>query len=124
MIKLTQLETQIVKTLIDQLYAEPGFSDVDAYDISELADIPTKAVRGALGSLSQKGIIHIDSTETFGSKSYQLIYLSSDHWYLHPQWKNEREWQPEEIMVVPGLEDTALRRPDLHGSGFFVFALS
>ena len=34
MIKLTQLETQVLKSLINGLYAEAGFSDVDAKDIA------------------------------------------------------------------------------------------
>ena len=50
MIKLTQLETQVLKSLINGLYAEAGFSDVDAKDIASDIKVDTKSVRGALDS--------------------------------------------------------------------------
>jgi hypothetical protein len=49
-IELTELETKTLNTFVSCLYAEPGFSDVDAKDISESLNISTKVIRGALGS--------------------------------------------------------------------------
>ena len=100
MIKLTQLETQVLKELISELYAEPGFSDVDANDIAQSINLSSKIIRGVLGSLSQKGIIDIEATDTYGSESYQIIYLNYNHWYLHPEWKNEQEWPSEKMTVT------------------------
>jgi hypothetical protein len=86
---LTELETRVLETLIDGLYAEPGFSDIDAHDIARSTGISTKSIRGALSSLVKKGIIHLDETDTFGApEQYVLIYLNPDYWYLHPEWKN------------------------------------
>ena len=99
MIKLTQLEAQVLKSLINGLYAEAGFSDVDAKDIAEWINTPIKSVRGAVGSLVKKGIIQIDETDNFGEEQFQIIYLNSNHYYLHPEWKNEREWNANEILV-------------------------
>jgi predicted transcriptional regulator len=98
-IELTQLETQVLKSLISKLYAEAGFSDVDAKDIANDINVSIKSVRGALGSLVKKRIIDIESTNTSCAEQYELIYLSPAHYYLHPEWKNEREWNNDEILI-------------------------
>jgi predicted transcriptional regulator len=95
MIELTQLEAQTLKNLIDSLYAEAGFSDVDARDISDNTKVDIKSVRGALGSLVKKGIINIEDN----GAGFEIIYLNSNHYYLHPEWKNEREWNENEILI-------------------------
>ena len=84
-LNLTQLESQVLGSLISQLYAEAGFSDVDAKDIAQHIKVDIKSVRGSLGSLVRKGIVGIDGNDS----GYQIIYLNQDYWYLHPQWKNE-----------------------------------
>jgi hypothetical protein len=90
-LSLTDLETKVLETLIDGLYAEPGFSDVDAHDIARSTEISTKSIRGALGSLVKKGIVHLQETDSYGApEQYVIIYLNQDHWYLHPEWKNEQ----------------------------------
>ena len=100
MIKLTQLEAQVLESLINGLYAEAGFSDVDAKDIAEWINKPIKSVRGALGSLVKKGIVQIEETDSWGSAdAYMIIYLNPDHYYLHPKWYKEREWNTNEILV-------------------------
>jgi len=101
MIELTQLEAQVLKSLISGLYAEAGFSDVDAKDIAEWINTPIKSVRGALGSLVKKGIVQIEETDKWNSAdtTYMIIYLNPDHYYLHPEWKNEREWNENEILI-------------------------
>ena len=84
-LNLTPLETQTLESLISLLYAEAGFSDVDAKDISDDTGIPMRSIRGVLSSLVQKRIISIDEN----GAGFQLIYLNPDFWYLHPQWKDE-----------------------------------
>ena len=84
--KFTDLETQVIESLVSQLYAEPGFSDVDAKDISrDITTLPTKIIRGVLGSLVKKGVITVDTNDS----GYDIIYLNQSHWYLHPEWKKE-----------------------------------
>ena len=34
-VELTELELKVMESYVSMLYAEPGFSDVDAKDISE-----------------------------------------------------------------------------------------
>ena len=93
-LQLTELETKVLENLIDSLYAEPGFSDVDAKDISHLTGIPTKSIRGVLSSLVKKGIVHLEETDTFNApEQFVLIYLMDSHWYLHPEWKEEYDSQ-------------------------------
>ena len=84
-LNLTQLEEQVLVSLISQLYAEAGYSDVDAKDIAQHIKVDIKSVRGALGSLVRKDIIDIDGNDS----GYQIIYLNRAYWTLHPQWKNE-----------------------------------
>ena len=78
---LTEMESQCLQALIDGLYAEAGFSDVDAKDISNVTKIPIKSVRGVLSNLVQKGFIQIDDNDA----GYMIIYLREEHYNLHSQ---------------------------------------
>ena len=84
---LTPLETQTLNALIDGLYAEPGFSDVDANDLSAETGIPTKTIRGVLSSLVKRGIVELVPTDTYGAQRYVIVYLRKEYWDLHPNWK-------------------------------------
>lgn len=87
---LTELESFALQSLINGLYAEPHFSDIDANDISHSTKIPNKSLRGVLSSLIKKGYIFIDD---YGSgANIPLIYLIIDKWYLHKEWKNSYEY--------------------------------
>ena len=88
-LNLTELEEQFLSALIDELYAEAGFSDVDINEISKETGVSTKILRGVQSSLVRKGIIDIYEN----SAGYQIIYLDRSYWYLHPEWKDEvKEW--------------------------------
>ena len=76
MTQFTELEQKVLESLIDNLYAEPGFSDVDATDLSEWTGIPTKQVRGVLSSLIKKGVVTLDETDTYGAQKYVIVYLA------------------------------------------------
>jgi DNA-binding transcriptional regulator LsrR (DeoR family) len=85
-IELTELESKTLTTLVDCLYAEPGFSDVDAKDISECLNISTKVIRGALGSLVKKGVVTINTNDS----GYDIIDLNTKYWYLvNEEWAEE-----------------------------------
>ena len=84
-LQLTALENQVMHSFISLLYAEPGFSDIDAHDLARDTKIPTRSIRGVLSSLVQKGIISIDEN----GADYQIVYLNPSHWHLHPEWKEE-----------------------------------
>lgn len=88
-LNLTELETQVLTKLIDGLYAEAGFSDVDANDLSKWTGIPMKSIRGVIGSLIKKDIIWVED-----NGEYVIIYLHVGFWYLHPNpsWKEEAEY--------------------------------
>jgi len=84
-LNLTTLEQKALTKLINGLYAEPGFSDMDASDlVSEGMDI--YQVRGVLGSLQKKGIVYVQEPNDGG---YKIIDLNEGYWYLHPHWKDE-----------------------------------
>jgi len=79
---LTLMEAKVLDSLISMLYAEEGFSDVDANDLSQDTGIPTRSIRGVLSSLVQKGYVSIEDN----GAGFQIVYLSSDKYHLHPRW--------------------------------------
>ena len=88
--KFTDLETQVIESLVSHLYAEPGFSDVDAKDIARDINVDIKSVCGAVGSLVKKGVVTICETDTWGVlEQFQIIYLNESHYHLHPDWCTE-----------------------------------
>jgi sugar-specific transcriptional regulator TrmB len=94
LINLTEMEKQVLNALIDGLYAEAGFSDVDADDLSKATEIPTKSIRGVLGSLSKKGIIF---TDEINNGEYVIVYLHESHYGLVPRWAIEENIEAIEI---------------------------
>jgi predicted transcriptional regulator len=85
-LNLTELESKVLESFVLSLYAEPGFSDVDANDISSDLGISTKVIRGALGSLVKKGIVTIDTNDS----GYDIIYLNTSYWHLvNENWAEE-----------------------------------
>lgn len=87
---LTVLEKQTLQVIIDGLYAEPGFSDMDVNDLVRPVGKSSRVLRGVLSSLIKKGFIFID--DSCSSGNYQLIYLSESKYYLHPSWKTDIPW--------------------------------
>lgn len=83
---LTEMESQCLQALINNLYAEAGFSDVDAKDISNVTKLPIKQVRGVLANLVKKGIVEIDDPGC----GFQIIYLKPEWYHLHSE-----EWVEE-----------------------------
>jgi hypothetical protein len=86
------MENQVLSNLIENLYAEPGFSDHSPQDISRETKIPMKSLRGVLGSLSKKGYIFIHDKEYHGSEM-DIVYLSENFYHLHPQWKDDYPYE-------------------------------
>jgi hypothetical protein len=85
-LNLTELESKTLTSFIGGLYAEPGFSDVDANDIASDLGISTKIIRGALGSLVKKGIVSLDENDS----GYVIIYLNTKYWPLvNENWAEE-----------------------------------
>jgi transcription initiation factor IIE alpha subunit len=91
---VTELEKTVLESLISQLYAEPGFSDVDAKDIANDTGIETRIIRGVLSSLVKKGIVQLEATNTYGAnEQFVIIYLKKEYWGLHPEWSAEAGFQ-------------------------------
>jgi hypothetical protein len=85
-LNLTELESKVLESFIGGLYAEPGFSDVDAKDIASDLGISTKIIRGALGSLVKKDIVSLDENDS----GYVIIYLNTKYWPLvNENWAEE-----------------------------------
>jgi predicted transcriptional regulator len=87
-LNLTALEVQVLESFISQLYAEAGYSDVDVSDLVKKTGIPSKTLRGVLGSLVKKEIVSVDKNA--GGCGYDIIYLKEEFWYLHSEdWASE-----------------------------------
>jgi DNA-binding IclR family transcriptional regulator len=85
-LNLTELESLTLTAFIGGLYAEPGFSDVDVNDLSSVLGIPTKVLRGVLGSLVKKGIVSVDEN----GGGYDIIHMREKYWYLvNEEWASE-----------------------------------
>jgi sugar-specific transcriptional regulator TrmB len=84
---LTSLELKVLTSLIHMLYAEAGFTDVDANDLSRESGIPIKQIRGVISSLVKKNIIFVDESD--GPTKYWLIHLRREYWNLHSEWIKE-----------------------------------
>lgn len=85
-LNLTVMEKATLEALIECLYAEPGFTDVEVKDLSEHTKIPLNKIRGVISSLVQKEIVFVYE-ENVNLQKYRFINLSSEYWYLHPEWK-------------------------------------
>ena len=92
---LTTLEQTVLAAFINGLYAEAGFSDVDAHDLTRATGIPTRSIRGILSSLIKKDYIWIDGNDS----GYQIIYLCESRYHLHPKWRNDSPYynNPENL---------------------------
>lgn len=103
-VTFTKLEAAVLRSLVDQLYAEPGFSDVDAGDISADTDIGLQAVGGVLTALTNKGVLFVEElsprTGHLGlgenGQGVSIIYLTDLGEQFHARWAEERgvEWFP------------------------------
>lgn len=83
---ITQLECQCLEAIINDLYAEVGFSDIDATDVAARVGLDIKTVRGVLGSLDKKGFIDVSDANDSG---FKIIYLCTQHYNLHEAWAEE-----------------------------------
>jgi hypothetical protein len=104
---LTVMEKQTLQSFIDDLYAEPGFSDVSPQDLSRRTGIPMKSLRGVLGSLVQKGYIWIADGRDMGIEC-DIVYLSESKYYLHYQWQAATPWPSEDNKTYGQLHNESL----------------
>ena len=82
----TDLEFKVLTCLIDNLYAEPGFSDYGVNDLALKLGMGTDTVKGVIGSLCKKQICYV------GESDFEdIVYLDRGYWFLHPEWCDEVE---------------------------------
>ena len=86
-LNLTELETTVLTSFINHLYAEQGFSDVEAIDLARWTKTDIKIVRGVLSSLIKKGLVYIFQQQgQTQNDSIQIVYLDEKHYNLHTEW--------------------------------------
>ena len=89
-LQLTEMEAHVLRFIIDNLYAEVGFSDIGDTCIAEGTGIPMNKLRGVISSLSKKGIVHPDPDAAYYMDwCSSIVYLNEKFYYLHPVWKDE-----------------------------------
>lgn len=81
-LNLTDLEIKFLEDLVENLYAEPHFSDVGIKEISENTGIKINSCKGVLSSLVKKGIVYVDD------EFKDIVYLHDTHFNLHNTWIN------------------------------------
>jgi len=83
-ISLTENEAKFVKELVENLYAEPGFSDVEIIDMARELKISTNSAKGIYGSLVKKGVCKI-------YKHFEnILYLHPHCYKFHKEWSKEK----------------------------------
>jgi len=104
---LTVLEKQTLQVFIDDLYAEPGFSDVSPQDLSRSTGIAMRSLRGVLSSLTQKGYIYIEDKRYLGTDD-DIVYLKPFGYHLHPEWKTDIPWNSNDNKTYEQLHKESL----------------
>lgn len=83
-IDLTVNEAQTLEALINSMYAEYNYSDVDINDLSQITNIPTKKLRGVVSSLIKKDLV-----EKYDNGEYVILYLTEIVAGYVPEWREE-----------------------------------
>ena len=94
------MEQSVLSALLPTLYAgELEFSETTDKDLAKATGINNKQMRGVLGSLTQKGIIHCDTSaiedinwnkKLNGEKPVNFtsfVHLNEEYFYLHTSHK-------------------------------------
>lgn len=90
-VTITTLEYLFITTLIDQLYAEEGFSDVDIIDMAREMALTLPECKGVLGSLTKKGLVHTYDEYRCAVNNSPIIYLADGLYHLHPTWEHDEK---------------------------------
>jgi hypothetical protein len=70
---LPLLSSRVLLSLLESLYAEPGYSCTSAADIAKDIDVPVSKVKGAVSSLVQKGLVEAVAMEA-NNEVLPLLY--------------------------------------------------
>jgi hypothetical protein len=89
-IEITQKENEVLKSLVDGLYAEPSYSDVGLPEFRKDTGLSNKILRGVLSSLIQKQVITVwdrmDEISYVNGRMRKLGLDPDTHiYYLSPQ---------------------------------------
>jgi hypothetical protein len=101
---LTKKEFFTLDVIIEAMYAEPEFSDLDAADLFKQvnvkwpqADITShQSLGGIITQLQDKGIIEMEDWDMWNADegtyaAHVFIHLAPAYYYLHPKWKGATE---------------------------------
>lgn len=63
---LPPFSARVLRSLLEQLYAEPGFTDVEANDIAKAIKAPRTSMGGAIAHLVSVGLVKVDKNDING----------------------------------------------------------
>jgi predicted transcriptional regulator len=73
---LPEISAKVFLALLDGLYAEPGFSDVDVKDLAKMTKLTVAQVKGAVGHLVNEGLVYTFRMDGLESGTADLIYAN------------------------------------------------
>lgn len=74
--RLPEKSKAAMRVIIQGLYAEPGFSDVDTGDVAAALGLDRKAMGGIVARLQKDGLCWADRMDSMGGPKYDLLYPS------------------------------------------------
>lgn len=91
---LTEMETKVLNSLANSMYAEWGFSDYGFTELCSDLDLNIKVLRGVVGSLVKKKLVWVEQEE-----GVDIIYLTNEAEGLVPHWvENNEDLEPTQII--------------------------
>jgi len=102
-VTVTPMEKQVIDALVNEMYAERGFSDVGLGEVCAETNLSPRVVRGVVGSLVKKGLISVWNREGDTSVNWRdpythIYYLTSETEGLVEHWLEEGA-EPVELIV-------------------------
>lgn len=82
-IDITTRENKLLQALIEALYAEPGFTDVDVNDLARSTKFSVEVTKGLVGSLVKKGILDTIEIDNLDTPKWEGVTLSPEAFNLH-----------------------------------------
>ena len=101
-IKVTNLEKQVLQALALSMYAEEGFSDAGIEEIEKITQLSSKVIRGVGSSLVKKGLIYIDDQDgEYGNNPRMFIwYLDNSLYGMVNNWRESNPSLKEVQLIV------------------------
>lgn len=86
---LPEVSLRVYKAILDGLYAEPGFSDLEVVDVARETDLGVLTVKGAVGYLVKVGLVETEDADVNFVK-YEFLHAPA----------HDQEWKDEAYAAI------------------------